>query len=73
MRTEINKKQGRTSERSKEARAKGAKGAKRGKNSWGVGAPTNPTKNIFQSRTKENAFCSLYTGVSSPFKSITFF
>ena len=67
MRTEINKKQGRTSERSKEARAKG------GKNSWGVGAPTNPTKNIFQSRTKENAFCSLYTGVSSPFKSITFF
>ena len=70
MRTEINKKQGRTSERSKEARAKGAK---RGTNSWGVGAPTNPTKNIFQSRTKENAFCSLYTGVSSPFKSITFF
>ena len=34
MRTEINKKRGRPSERSEEARAKGAK---RGKNSWGVG------------------------------------
>ena len=33
MRTEINKKRGRPSERSEEARAKGAK---RGKNSWGV-------------------------------------
>ena len=34
MRTEINKKRGRPSERSEEARAKGAK---RGNNSWGVG------------------------------------
>ena len=34
MRTEINKKPGRPSERSEEARAKGAK---RGNNRWGVG------------------------------------
>ena len=34
MRTEINKKRGRPSECSEEARGKGAK---RGKNSWGVG------------------------------------
>ena len=34
MRTEINKKRERPSERSEEARGKGAK---RGKNSWGVG------------------------------------
>ena len=33
MKTEINKKQGRRSERSEEARAKGEKRAKQGKNS----------------------------------------
>ena len=37
MRTEINKKRGRPSERSEEARGKGARRAKRGKNNWGVG------------------------------------
>ena len=39
MRTEINKKRGRSSERSEEARAKEAK---RGKNSWGVVSPPPP-------------------------------
>ena len=37
MKTEISKKQGRRSERSEEARGKGAKRAKQGKNSWGIG------------------------------------
>ena len=42
MRTEMNKKQGRPSEHSKEARVKGAK---RGKNSWGPGVWGEPQKN----------------------------
>ena len=46
MRTEINKKRRRHSERSEEARAKGAKGAKRGKYSWGVGRIGAPEKSL---------------------------
>ena len=43
MRTEMNKKQGRPSEHSKEAQVKGAK---RGKNSWGPGVWGEPPEKL---------------------------